>query len=82
MGYLNGLSDERLKVTERFTLTDENTLTYRATIEDPTVFVQPWTVELPMQRTEGPIYEVACHEGNYGMANILSGHRAEERTSR
>ena len=79
VGYLNGLSDERLKVTERFTLTDANTLTYRATIEDPTVFVRPWTLELPMQRTEGPLYEVACHEGNYGMFNILSGHRAEER---
>ena len=81
VGYLNGLSDERLKVTERFTLTDTNTLTYRATIEDPTVFVRPWTLELPMQRTEGPLYEVACHEGNYGMFNILSGHRAEERQS-
>jgi hypothetical protein len=81
VGYLNGLSDERLKVTERFTLTDANTLTYRATIEDPTVFVRPWTLELPMQRTEGPLYEVACHEGNYGMFNILSGHRAEERQS-
>lgn len=81
VGYLNGLSDERLKVTERFTLTDARTLTYRATIDDPTVFVRPWTVELPMQRTEGPLYEVACHEGNYGMFNILSGHRAEERQS-
>jgi hypothetical protein len=81
VGYLNGLSDDRLKVTERFTITDANTLTYRATIEDATVFVRPWTVELPMQRAAGPIYEVACHEGNYGMFNILSGHRAEERQS-
>jgi hypothetical protein len=81
VGYLNGLSDDRLRVTERFTLTDSNTLTYRATIEDPTVFIRPWTLELPMQRTAGPIYEVACHEGNYGMFNILSGHRAEERQS-
>ena len=79
VGYLNGLSDERLRVVERFTMTDANTLTYQATIEDPTVFVRPWTVELSMNRTEGPLFEVACHEGNYGMANILSGHRAEER---
>jgi hypothetical protein len=79
VGYLNGLSDERLRVVERFTPTDANTLTYRATIEDPTVFVRPWTVELSLARTTGPIFEVACHEGNYGMANILSGHRAEER---
>ena len=80
VGYLNGLSDENLRVVERFTRTDANTLTYQATIEDPTVFVKPWTVEISMDRTEGPLYEVACHEGNYGMFNILSGHRAEERT--
>jgi hypothetical protein len=79
VGYLNGLSDENLRVVERFTPIDANTLTYQATIEDPTVFVKPWTVEISMDRTEGPIYEVACHEGNYGMFNILSGHRAEER---
>jgi hypothetical protein len=79
VGYLNGLSDENLRVVERFTRTDANTLTYQATIEDPTVFVKPWTVEISMDRTEGPLYEVACHEGNYGMFNILSGHRAEER---
>jgi hypothetical protein len=79
VGYLNGISDERLRVVERFTMTDANTLTYRATIEDPSVFVRPWTVELSMARTAGPLFEVACHEGNYGMANILSGHRAEER---
>ena len=82
VGYLNGLSDERLRVVERFTITDANTLTYRATVEDPSVFVRPWTVELSMARTAGPLFEVACHEGNYGMANILSGHRAEERRSR
>ena len=79
VGYLNGLSDENLRVVERFTRTDANTLTYQATIEDPTVFVKPWTVEISMDRTEGPLYEVACHEGNYGMFNILSGQRAEER---
>jgi hypothetical protein len=79
VGYLNGLSDANLRVVERFTRTDANTLTYQATIEDPTVFVKPWTVEISMDRTQGPLYEVACHEGNYGMFNILSGHRAEER---
>jgi hypothetical protein len=81
VGYLNGLSDENLRVVERFTRTDANTLTYRATIEDPTVFTRPWTVEMSMDRTNGPIFEVACHEGNYGMFNILSGHRAEERAA-
>jgi hypothetical protein len=53
VGYLTGLSDERLRVVERFTMNDANTLTYRATIEDPTVFVRPWTVELSMARTPG-----------------------------
>ena len=55
-------------------------MTYQATIEDPTVFVRPWTVELSMDRTEGPLYKVACHEGNYGMSNILSGQRAEDKS--
>jgi len=81
VGYLNGLSDENLRVVERFTRTDANTLTYQATIEDPTVFVKPWTVEISMDRTEGPLYEVGCHEGNYGMFNILSGQRAEEKSA-
>ena len=79
VGYLNGLSDENLRVVERFTRTDPDTITYQATIEDRTVFTRPWTVELSLDRTRGPLYEVACHEGNYGMFNILSGHRAEER---
>jgi hypothetical protein len=80
--YLNGVSDENLRVVERFTRTGADTLTYQATIEDPTVFTQPWTVEIPMQPSEGPLFEVACHEGNYGLANILSGHRAQERANR
>ena len=81
VGYLNGLSDENLRVVERFTRTDTDTITYQATIDDRTVFTRPWTVELSLDRARGPLYEVACHEGNYGMFNILSGHRAEERTA-
>jgi hypothetical protein len=82
VGYLNGLSDENLRVVERFTRTDANTLMYQATIDDPTVFTKPWTVEISMDRTNAQLFEVACHEGNYGMFNILSGHRAEERGTR
>src|SRR4030095_3311546 len=55
VGYLNGLSDERLRVVERFTMTDANTLTYRATVEDPSVFLRLWTVEVSMARTAGPL---------------------------
>jgi hypothetical protein len=77
--YLTGLSDQNLRVVERFTRTDARTLLYQARIEDPTVFTRPWSIEIPMERTNEALFEVACHEGNYGMANILSGHRAEER---
>jgi hypothetical protein len=54
---------------------------YRATIEDATVFTKPWTVEIPLERSAGALFEVACHEGNCGLANILSGHRAQERAA-
>jgi hypothetical protein len=81
VGFLGGLSDQNLRVVERFTRADANTLTYQATIEDPTVFARSWTVEQSMDRTKGPLFEVACHEGNYGMSFILSGHRAEERAA-
>ena len=77
----NGISDENLRVVERFTRTDADTIMYQATIEDPTIFTSPWTVEIPLTPSDGAIYEVACHEGNLGLANILSGHRAEERAA-
>jgi len=66
---------------ERFTLTSPNTITYRFTVTDPTVWTKPWSGELLMNRTKGPIYEYACHEGNYGLANILAGARAAEKSA-
>jgi hypothetical protein len=81
VGFLNGLSDENLRVVERFTRTAADTIMYQATIEDATIFTSPWTVEIPLTPSDGAIYEVACHEGNLGLANILSGHRAEERAA-
>jgi len=77
----DGMSDENLRVTERFTRTGPNTITYRATVVDPTVYTQPWTVELPMEKTESSVYEYACHEGNYGLAGILSGARVQEKAA-
>lgn len=74
-------SDHNLHVTERFERTAADTITYRFTVEDPTVWVKPWSGELLMKKTPGPIYEYACHEGNYGLANILSGARAREKAS-
>jgi len=74
-------SDANLHVVERFTLTSPNTIIYRFTVTDPTVWTKPWSGELIMNRTKGPIYEYACHEGNYGLANILAGARAAEKSA-
>jgi hypothetical protein len=71
--------DENLTLVERFKLADSDTLIYEFTITDPTVWTKPWTVSLPMTRSDEPLYEYACHEGNYGMRNILSGARAAEK---
>jgi hypothetical protein len=72
-------SDHNMHVVERFTMTDPNTILYRFTVEDPTVWTKPWSGELVMHRFPGPIFEYACHEGNYGLKNILAGARQAER---
>src|SRR5258708_204249 len=72
-------SDENLHVVERFTRMDADTIRYQFTIDDPTAFTKPWTGEIMMNRRPGPMYEYACHEGNYGLNNILAGARAAER---
>jgi hypothetical protein len=72
-------ASENLKVTERFTRTADDTLSYRFTVEDPQTWDRPWTAEAPLAKTEGPIFEFACHETNYGIANILAGARADEK---
>jgi len=77
--YDSGLTDENLHITERFTRTSADAITYRATISDPTVYTRPWTMEVIMERAEGPLYEYACHEGNYGLAGVLAGAREQEK---
>jgi hypothetical protein len=57
---------------------DAQTILYRATIDDPTTFTKPWTLEYPFLATPGPVYEYACHEGNYSMQDILGGARKME----
>jgi hypothetical protein len=79
VSYLDGMTDGNLTVTERLTPVDPNTILYRATIDDPTIYTKPWTVELSMSKRTEPLYEYACHEGNYGMVGILSGARADEK---
>ena len=71
---------ENLKVTERFSRTSDNRLAYSFTIEDPTIWDKPWGGEYEFAPLQGEMYEYACHEGNYSMANILAGSRAEDAT--
>jgi hypothetical protein len=71
-------STAALKVTERITRTGPDTIVYRATMEDPHTWTRPWTIEYTMTRTDDPPFEYACHEGNYGMQNILRAQRAAE----
>jgi hypothetical protein len=71
--------DRNLHVVERLSLLDGETLLYRFEIDDPTAFTQRWKGELTMSRSRGPIYEYACHEGNYSLTNLLRGYRASER---
>jgi hypothetical protein len=68
-----------MTLVERFRRVDAGTIDYQFTIDDPMSFTRAWTAAIPMTKTDGPIYEYACHEGNYGMTNLLSGARAEEK---
>jgi hypothetical protein len=72
-------SGENLHLIERFTRTDPETIRYEFTVEDPAAFTRTWSAEIPMRKTRGPMYEYACNEGNYALADILAGARADER---
>ncbi len=71
-----------MRLVERFARVDDDTLRYEFTIEDPDRFTQPWTAVIPMTKTDAPLFEYACHEGNYGMTNLLSGARADDAAAR
>jgi hypothetical protein len=76
----NTPASEALKIVERFTLIDANTLGYQLTVDDPKTWTKPWTVAFPLKRSKDyAVYEYACHEGNYYMLNALKGARAEEK---
>jgi hypothetical protein len=70
-----------LHLIERFTRTDLGTVRYEFTIDDPATFTKKWTAAIPMAKTEDQIFEYACHEGNYGMVNLLSGARVQEKAA-
>ena len=76
-GYRGSTRDRHL--VERFTRVDADTLLYEFTISDPATWTAPWTAQVPMRANELPLFEYACHEGNYAMPNILGGARQEER---
>ncbi len=71
-------SREGLHLVERIRRADAETLDWQWTITDDAVYTRPWTGSLPLSTTEGPLFEFACHEGNYGLYNILAGARAED----
>jgi hypothetical protein len=71
-------SGDKLHLVERLTRVDENTILYRFTVDDPETWDKPWTAELAMVKEKGPIYEFACNEGNYALANTLRGARVAE----
>jgi hypothetical protein len=67
------------RVMERFTRVGDDTIKYEFTVSDPTSYIRPWSAMVPMSRIEGPVFEYACHEGNYALTNILAGARAKEK---
>ena len=74
-------STGNLHVVERFTRTDPATIQYRVTVDDPETWSAPWTAEFPFKATQKPLFEFACHEGNYAIENYLRGARFQERSS-
>jgi hypothetical protein len=71
-------ASETMRVVERFRMSGPDTIDYRFTVEDPSVWERSWSGEAPLRRFQGPIYEYACHEGNYGLPNILRAARVAE----
>ena len=70
-----------MRLVERVTRVDADTLLYEVTVTDPETWTSSWTASVPMQRTDVPMYEYACHEGNYAMEGILAGHREAEQAA-
>jgi len=75
-------SSPELHVVERFTRVSDDRILYQFTVDDPKTWTRPWSAEIPLTQTEGPVYEYACHEANYGLAHILSGARYTEQQTK
>jgi hypothetical protein len=74
-------SSAALRVVERFTRVSADKIDYRFTVEDPATWTRPWSAEIPMLQSDGRPFEYGCHEGNYGVVNILRGARVADQTS-
>ncbi len=81
-GGSSGLTSPNMHLIERLTRLDRDTVAYEYTVTDPTVYTAPYTVMMPFRRTDGPLFEYACHEGNIGLYGILAGARELERQGR
>ncbi len=81
-GGSSGLTSPNMHLIERLTRVDPDTVAYEYTVTDPTVYTAPYTVMMPFRRTDGPLFEYACHEGNIGLYGILAGARELERQGR
>ena len=71
-------SSRDTELVERFRRIDPDTVMYEFTVEDPNNYTRPWTVTMPLRRTDGPLFEYACHEGNIGMHGIMAGARRQD----
>ena len=85
-GHVNALFGDfpyspKTKITERFTRTSKDEILYEFSVDDPLTFSKVWRAEMPMRAAKGPIYEYACHEGNYSLPNLLAGARLEEKAA-
>jgi hypothetical protein len=78
MGGYSVLSDENLRLIERFRRTADDSIEYTFTIDNPTMWTRPWTATINWKRSRGELFEYACHEGNYSLRGMLSAARAEE----
>jgi hypothetical protein len=74
-----GLAGEHLRITERFRRVSATLIEHQYTVDDPAIYTHSWTVSVPLQAFEGPVYEYACHEGNLAMIGILNGARVKEK---
>ena len=82
LGGSSGLTSTNMHLIERLTRLDPDTVAYEYTVTDPTVYTSPYTVMMPLRRTDGPLFEYACHEGNIGLYGILAGARRFESQGR